>query len=101
MIRFQIGDIVRHNYSTEQHGTVTEIRDEKYSTYVKWDNSPERNDWYKPEVLVIVRGSVPQGTSPAVTLSDLGQGAIGISNSSQGDSKTPNVEQDTPFAFGG
>lgn len=66
MNKFKVGDIVKHDYSSEQQGTVTEIRDDKYSVFVKWDSAPERNDWFKPEVLVIVRGS-----GNVMTLKDL------------------------------
>lgn len=66
MKRFKIGDVVAHNYSTTEVGTVTEVREGEYSVYVKWDSSPERNDWFKPEVLVHKRGG---GT--VMTMGDL------------------------------
>lgn len=56
--KFSVGDVVRHDFSSEIHGTVTEVRDEKpYTTYVKWDERPQRNDWFDPEVLLLVRGA--------------------------------------------
>lgn len=68
MTKFKSGDIVKHNYSTEEQGTVTDVReDSEYSVYVKWDSSPERNDWYKPEVLVMFRGG-----GDVLTLGDVG-----------------------------
>lgn len=68
MKKFKVGDVVKHDYYSEQQGTVTEVRDEEpYTTYVKWDSSPERNDWFKPEVLVLFRGS----SGGALALGDL------------------------------
>jgi hypothetical protein len=69
MTKFNIGDVVKHNYSTHEQGTITDIRDDPYSLYVKWDSRPERNDWYKPEALVLARG----GQYP-VTLKNVGYG---------------------------
>lgn len=56
MNNFQVGDIVKHDFSSEEQGTVTEVRDNPYGVYVKWDSAPERNDWYTPDVLVQIRG---------------------------------------------
>lgn len=64
--KFRIGDVVRHDFSLYE-GTVTKVRDDKYSTYVCWDSYPERNDWYDTSVLVGVRYS----GNAAVTLSDI------------------------------
>lgn len=60
-MKFQIGDRVKHDYSSEHQGIVTELRDEEpYSVYVKWDDQPERNDWFSPEVLInLSRGGGP------------------------------------------
>ena len=99
MKKYQIGDVVRHDFS-QNHGTVTEIREhEKYTTFVRWDNTPERNDWYNPEVLEPVRASYPQQGTPVVTLASTQQGAIGVSLSTQTSSETANIEEDTHFPF--
>ena len=91
MKKYQIGDVVRHDFSMN-HGTVTEIREhEKYTTYVRWDNTPEKNDWYNPEVLEPVRASFPQSGNPVLTLGAV-DGAIGISKSTQTDSETHNLD---------
>lgn len=100
MQHFQIGDVVRHDFSLSQ-GTITEIRADTYAYFVRWDDQPERNDWYKPEVLLLVRGSVPPRGNPTVDLASLGNGAIGVSNSTQRLEDTQNHDEgdQTPILY--
>jgi hypothetical protein len=78
-LKYSIGEVVRHDFSLEE-GTITNIRDDEYSVYVEWNTSTSRNDWYKPDVLVLVRGAVSSDGKPALTLADLNDGVIGLSN---------------------
>jgi hypothetical protein len=100
MAKFRIGDVVRQKGVGE--GTVTEVRPEEYGFFVRWDNHPELNDWYLETGLEMARGTVEDSGSAVMTMSgiELADGAIGISNSHESLSNTPNVERDTQFPFG-
>jgi hypothetical protein len=77
--KYSIGEVVRHDFSLEE-GTITNIRDDKYSIYVTWNHSTERNDWYAPDTLILVRGAHTSPGGAALTLADLDDGVIGLSN---------------------
>lgn len=79
---YRTGEVVRHDFSLEE-GTITNIRDGEYSVYVEWNTSTHRNDWYKPDVLLLVRGAATSAERPALTLADLDEGVIGHSNDPQ------------------
>lgn len=56
MKKFYVGDRVKHDYS----GTLGEVRAITnrrggYNYYVYWHDDPERSNWYKAEVLVMVK----------------------------------------------
>jgi hypothetical protein len=68
--KFTVGDIVSHDFS-HILGTVTEVRDETFNTYVLWDNRPEFNDWYRDDALVVVRGTVPSGEKAVLTMDQI------------------------------